>query len=66
MTGESLLGGPERSLCETVQVKPGLCWRPGDIGDARAVGYLPRRESSTKGVEGVKIDKCVVVHKARR
>lgn len=40
VTGESLHGGPERSLCETVEVKPELCWRPKDVGDARAVGYL--------------------------
>ena len=28
----SLHGGLERSLCETVMVKPGLCWRPHDAG----------------------------------
>ena len=26
-----------------VRVKPRLCGRPQNVGDARAVGYLPRR-----------------------
>lgn len=31
------------SLCETVKVKPRLCWRLQDIGDPRAVRHLPKR-----------------------
>lgn len=57
--GESLHGGPERSLCETVEVKPELCWR------CQSCGVSPGRERGTKGVGGVKIDKCVVVRKTR-
>lgn len=42
----SLHGGQERPLGEAVKVKPGLLWRPQDVGDARAVGYLPRRAAN--------------------
>jgi hypothetical protein len=38
----SLHGGPEGPLFETVKVKPGLPWRPQDVGDARVMVYLPR------------------------
>lgn len=34
-------GDSEWSLWEAVKVKRGLCWRDRDVGDARAVGYLP-------------------------
>ena len=30
-------GGLERPLCKAVQVKPGLPWRPQDVGDARVI-----------------------------
>lgn len=29
---------------EAVKAKPGLHWRLGDVADARAMGYLSRRE----------------------
>ena len=31
VTGESMIGGPERPPCEVVKVEPGLCYRPQDI-----------------------------------
>lgn len=42
VTGKSLHGGQERPLHEAMKVKPGLYWRPQDVGDDRAVVYLPR------------------------
>lgn len=44
LAGESLQGGPERPLCETVKVKTGLHWKPQGDGDrdTRVIGYLPR------------------------
>lgn len=38
VAGESLYRGLKRLLCETVTVKPGLCWRSEDVRDASAVG----------------------------
>lgn len=38
----------ERAFCETVKVMPELCWRLQDVGDTRAVGYLPRRAAIRK------------------
>ena len=46
VSGVSLNGGPERPLCETVKVKAVLPWRPQDVGDARTVGYLPRKAAN--------------------
>lgn len=40
---ESRHGGPKRPLCEAVKLKSGLCWQPQDVGDDKAVRYLPRR-----------------------
>lgn len=42
----SLHGGLERPLCKAMKVKPGLPWRPQNVGDARAVGYFQRRDSN--------------------
>lgn len=44
MSGVSLHGGPEGPLCEAKKVKPGWPWRAQYVGDARAVGYLSRRD----------------------
>lgn len=41
MAEESFYGGPEKLLCEVVEVRPQLRFRPQDVGDA--VGNLPRR-----------------------
>lgn len=48
VAGEALHGGLERPLCEAMKGKSGLGWRPQDVGDARAVGYLPRRAVNTE------------------
>lgn len=44
MCGRAVLqGGHEKPLGKAVKVKPGwAALEPQDIGDARAVGYLPR------------------------
>jgi hypothetical protein len=41
-TQESHLG-LERTLCKAMKVKPEVPWRQQDVGDARAVGYLPQK-----------------------
>ena len=46
MAGVSLHGDQERPLHEAVKVKPGLPWRPQDIGDARAVGNLSKKAAN--------------------
>ena len=43
MSGVSLNGDLERPLCEAMKVKSRLPWRPQNVGDARAVGYLPKK-----------------------
>lgn len=40
VSGVSLHGGLERPLCNAMKVKPGLPWRPQNVGDDRAVGYF--------------------------
>ena len=30
-------------MCEAMKAKPGLPWRPEDVGDDRAMGYLPKK-----------------------
>ena len=42
----SLNGGLERPLHEAVKLKPGLPWKPQDVGDARTVGYLPEKTAN--------------------
>lgn len=51
MSGVPLHGGPERPLYEAVKVKHGLPCRPQGDGDARVMGYLPRRAADRPGVE---------------
>lgn len=43
MAGEFLHGGLDRTLAEAVswEVKPQLCGRPQDVGNARALVYQP-------------------------
>lgn len=36
-------GGLQSSLYKAVKGKPGFQWKPQDVGDARAMGHLPRR-----------------------
>ena len=47
MLGVSLHRGQERPLHESVKVKPGLPWRPQDVRDARALGYLLKKAANT-------------------
>ena len=65
MSGISLNGGLERPLCEAVKLKPGLPWRPQNVGDARAIGYLSRRAANREWNQP-KRKKCVSVNKAER
>ena len=50
---------------ETVGLKPGLPWRPQDVGDARAVSHL-LTEAATKEWNQPKRWKCVSDTKAER
>ena len=61
----TLNGGLERPLCETVKLKPGLLWRPQDVGDAKAVGDLSRRAADREWNQPSS-KKCVAVSKAER
>lgn len=61
MAGQSLHRGLERPLHEAVKVKLGLCWGPQDVGDARAMGRLPRRAGNRSGT--TLREKCVAVNK---
>lgn len=58
-------GGLEKPLCQAVKVKPGLPWRPQNVGDARAVGYLPRRTANRKWNQS-KREKCAAANQAER
>ena len=42
-----LHGGLERPLHGSVKVKLVLCWRPQDVGNARVVGYVPRKTAKS-------------------
>lgn len=50
LEGQSLPGSPQKALCESVKVKPGLCWRPQDVRNSRVTGYL-QREVAPQSVE---------------
>ena len=65
VAGMSLCGGLERPVCESVKVKPGLPWRPQDVGKARAAEYLPRRAANREWNQPRR-KKCVVVNKVER
>ena len=64
MSEVTLNGSPERPLCEAVKEKPGSSWRPEDVRDVRAMGYLSRK--TVKGVEPAQEKKCAAVDKAGR
>ena len=66
MAGVSLTRDTERPLCKTAKMNCGLPWRPQDVGDARAMGFLLRRTisprerrmlQSTK-LKGVRDEEC--------
>ena len=65
MSGVSLHGGLKRVWCEAVKVKPGLPWRPQNVGDATAIGYL-LRGAANKELNQPKRKKCVAVNKDER
>ena len=65
VSGVSLHGDLERPLYKGVNVKTGLSWRPQDVGDARAVGYLSRKATNREWNQA-KRKKCVIVIKAER
>lgn len=48
VSGKSLHG--HLPLCEALKAKPGLCWRPQDVGDAGTMGILAK-ESCCLGLE---------------
>lgn len=48
-----------------MKVKPGLPWRPQDVGDARVVGYLQRKIADIEWNHS-KRKNCVSVNKAER
>lgn len=53
----------ERPLCQALKMKTGVPWRPQDVGDARALGCLPRRAADWAW-NPPKRENCVVVNKA--
>lgn len=63
MAAESQHGSPERPLPESVEVKPGLHWRPLNVGDSRAVAIC-RQQLQTRS--GTARDKCAAAGKAGR
>lgn len=50
---------------QAVKVKPGLPWRPQDVGDSRALGYLLRKAADREWSQP-KREKCLVVNKSER
>ena len=65
MSGVSPHGGLEKPLCQAVKVKPGLPWRPQNVGDARAMGYLPRK-APNKAWNQPRRKECSAISKAER
>jgi hypothetical protein len=51
VTGQSLHGGPEKTLPDAYEVQPGLYWRAQDIGYASTVGELAAKDSCEQSVE---------------
>lgn len=43
MARQSPQGSLEKPLHKTMKVKPVLCWKPQDVGNARTLGYQPKR-----------------------
>lgn len=63
----SSLGGPERTRYEeAVEVKPGLCWRPQDAGEARVTDYLLRRAAAQVDVRASPREKSILRSVKRR
>lgn len=65
MVGDFLHGDPERPLLKDVEMKPWLCWRSGDVGNARAMGCLSKR-AVQRARDKPKVEKCAAVNKTVR
>ena len=65
MIGLYLHQGPEKPLCGTVKVKPGLLWRPRDVGNNRDVEYFLRGAAEREWNQP-KGENYVVVNKAEK
>lgn len=61
----SLPGDLERELHETVRVKPGLPWRPLNVGDKAVVRYLLKKDNKREQ-KRPKRQKYIAVNKAQR
>ena len=61
----SLQGDQEKPLNEGMKVKLGLPWRPREVRDARALGYLRRRGANRERNQS-KGKKCAAVNRAER
>ena len=64
-SGMSLHGGLYGPLSEAVKVKPGLGWKPQDAGNARVLGYLPRKATDREWNQ-TKTKKCTVVNNTEK
>ncbi|KAL6070602.1 hypothetical protein STEG23_013786 [Scotinomys teguina] len=56
---------PREVIGEAVKVLPGLPWRPQDVGDAGAMGYLPGKAANREWNQTQR-EKCVAVNKAEQ
>lgn len=50
VSGNALHGGLEETLCKALKAIHGLLQRPHDVGEARAVDYLPRKAAECLGI----------------
>lgn len=48
MSGISLIGSPERALNKAEILKSGLPWRPQDVGCAKVMECLSRRQTASR------------------
>lgn len=51
---------------KVIKVKLGLCWRPQDVGDARAMRYLLLRRAAQRTLNQPKRQTFVAVNKAEK
>ena len=62
MTGLSLHGDPEKSLCEHIKENPGSSWSLQDFGYARVLLHLLKK-AAIKEWNQSKLKKYIAVHK---
>lgn len=53
------------TLLEALKVKPGLSWRPQDVGDATVLRYLRRKTANREWSQTIR-EMCVTVNKAEK